>query len=168
MLLTTATAGAETAETYYVDASGTHHSVTAIVLTGSETSLAAGWYVAKGTLNFTNSYYTAVLGTAQGTAPFIYTTKPDGIGTEGTTYSISGITPYDNGIGYDGKYYTAPPATHSLTANLADGNYWPTFYCGDADYQIATENACAYTATASGTTVTLTKRGADIPTPCTK
>ena len=102
-------------------------------------------------------------GTTQGTAPFIYNSLTDGIGTEGTTYSTSGITAYENGLAYGGKYYTAPLATHSLTANLADGNYWTTFYCGDADYQIATEGAYAYTATVSGELLTLTKQGADIP-----
>ena len=51
----------------------------------------------------------------------------------------------------------------ALTANLADGNYWTTFYCGDADYTITTDGAYAYTATVGTDEVTLTKRGADIP-----
>ena len=117
----------------------------------------------RGATTITNSYYTRLLGTAQGTAPFIYNSLPVGIGTKGTTYDVSGITVYDNGLAYGGKYYTAPLATHTLTANLADGNYWTTFYCGDADYTITTDGAYAYTAEVGTDAVTLTKRGADIP-----
>ena len=115
--------------------------------------------------SITNSYYTRTLGTAQGTAPFIYNSLPVGIGTKGTTYDVSGITVYDNGLAYGSKYYTAPLATHTLTANLADGNYWTTFYCGDADYTITTDGAYAYTAEyeSASQQLTLTKRGADIP-----
>ena len=119
----------------------------------------------RGATTITNSYYTRTLGTAQGKAPFIYNSLPVGIGTKGTTYDVSGITVYDNGLAYGGKYYTAPLATHTLTANLADGNYWTTFYCGDADYTITTDGAYAYTAEYEGANqqLTLTKRGADIP-----
>ncbi|MBQ2306783.1 MAG: hypothetical protein II184_04640, partial [Clostridia bacterium] len=56
-----------------------------------------------------------------------------------------------------------PSDNIALTANLADGNYWTTFYCGDADYTVATEGAYAYTAEVGTDAVTLTKRGADIP-----
>ena len=61
------------------------------------------------TVTITNSYYTRTLGDAQGTTPYIYTTKPTGIGTEGTMYNVSGITAYTNGINQNGKYYTTPP-----------------------------------------------------------
>ena len=56
-----------------------------------------------------------------------------------------------------------PSDNIALTANLADGNYWTTFYCGDADYTVATEGAYAYTAEVGTDAVTLTKRGTDIP-----
>lgn len=55
MLLTTATAWAGTVETFYLDASGTRHDVTATVLDGTETDLAEGTYIATGTLNYTNT-----------------------------------------------------------------------------------------------------------------
>ena len=43
-------------------------------------------------------------------------------------------------------------------------NYWTTFYCGGAGFSIDEgENACAYTATVSGETITLHKLGQVIP-----
>ena len=43
-------------------------------------------------------------------------------------------------------------------------NYWTTYYCGDAGLAIdAEENACAYTATVSGETITLHRLGKVIP-----
>ena len=43
-------------------------------------------------------------------------------------------------------------------------NYWTTYYCGDAGFSIdAEENACAYTATVSGETITLHRLGKVIP-----
>ncbi len=112
----------------------------------------------------TNSYYTRTLGTAQGTAAFAYTSEPDGIGTEGPTYDVSGITAYTNGIKYGTEYYIAAPTTLSLAANLVDGNYWTTFYCSATGYGIdAGENACTYTATVSGTEITLHRLGKVIP-----
>ena len=54
-------------------------------------------------------------------------------------------------------------ADYSLTANPHDGNYWTTFYCGAVGYEIAEENACAYTATLEGSTLTLHKLGKVIP-----
>ena len=57
-----------------------------------------------------------------------------------------------------------PSETVALTANLAEGNYWTTFYCGDAGYKIDDgENAWAYTATVSGNELTLHKLGKVIP-----
>lgn len=56
------------------------------------------------------------------------------------------------------------PATINLTANLADGNYWTTFYCGDASYLIDEgENATAYTAEVSDDNVVLHSLNKDIP-----
>lgn len=57
--------------------------------------------------------------------------------------------------------------TLALAANQApDGNYWTTFYCGDAGYTIDDgENACAYTAEYDGVNsqLTLHNQGKDIP-----
>lgn len=85
-------------------------------------------------------------------------------------YESSDVTITDGTFTMPAKAVTVsalwtPSETVALTANQAEGNYWTTFYCGDADYQIATENACAYTAEYDGTNqqLTLTKRGADIP-----
>ena len=52
----------------------------------------------------------------------------------------------------------------NLAANQApDGNYWTTFYCGDAGYTIDDgENACAYTATYSDGKLTLHNQGKTI------
>lgn len=71
----------------------------------------------------------------------------------------------DHGSTGDRSYTATWTASDNiaLTANLADGNYWTTFYCGDADYTITTDGAYAYTATVGTDEVTLTKRGADIP-----
>lgn len=133
-------------------------------LADGETEIATGATFVRNGSAGDNCYYTRLLGTAQGQAPFIYTALPDGIGTEGKTYNVSGITAYQNGLSYGGKYYTMPLATHTLTANAHDGNYWTTFYCGTKGYQIDdAENACAYTATCASNTLTLHKLGKVIP-----
>jgi hypothetical protein len=109
-----------------------------------------------GDITPTNSYYTTALGTAQGTAPYIYTSKPESIGTEGTTYSVSGITPYTDGLGYGGKYYMAEAATFNLTANLAGGAYWSTFYSNACNYQ-APDGTQVFAVKLTGTTLTMTE-----------
>lgn len=58
----------------------------------------------------TNTYYTRALGTAQGTAAYVYTPAtasfvPANVGAESTGYSVSGITAYATGLKYDGKFY---------------------------------------------------------------
>lgn len=63
---------------------------------------------------------------------------------------------------------TLTPYGMTLAAKSAtvDGqtNYWTTYYCGDAGLAIDdAENACAYTATVSGETITLHKLGKVIP-----
>ena len=68
-----------------------------------------------------NSYYTAALGTAQGTAAYVYTPASDGfvpanVGAEGTAYSVSSITAYANGLERDGKFYLVKAAV-SLADN---------------------------------------------------
>ena len=68
---------------------------------------------------------------------------------------------------YEGTVTLSPQGTLetiSLAANLANGNYWTTYYNGAIGYTIdAGENACAYTATVSNTTITLHKLGKVIP-----
>ena len=57
-----------------------------------------------------------------------------------------------------------PSDNIALTANLADGNYWTTFYCGDASYKIDEgENATAYTAEVNGDDIILHSLNRDIP-----
>ena len=69
-------------------------------------TFARGW---NATTTATNSYYTQPLGTAQGLG-YSLDTAPTNIGTAGTTYSVSGITPYTRGLHYGGHYYMAPEA----------------------------------------------------------
>ncbi len=57
-----------------------------------------------------------------------------------------------------------PSDNIALTANAANGDYWTTFYCGDAGYKIDdAEDAYAYTATYASSTLTLHKLGKVIP-----
>ena len=78
----------------------------------------------------------------------------------GSNYSL---TLADN----DAKLTITSNPTISLTAKQVDGNYWTTFYCGDAAYTIDDEKAWAYTATYSVESeqgvLTLHKLGKDIP-----
>jgi hypothetical protein len=56
------------------------------------------------------------------------------------------------------------PSTFDLTANLAEGSYWTSFYFGGVSYKIdESEDATAYTATRSGDKLTLTSIGKIIP-----
>ena len=75
------------------------------------------------------------------------------------TVTISGTGNYSGTIE---KTFTITPK--AVTANLApDGNYWTTFFCGDAGYTIdEEENACAYTATYSDGKLTLHNQGKTI------
>ena len=55
-MLMTMTAWADTVTTYYVDENGTRHdNIIATVLTGSETSLGAGWYVVNNNISYTGT-----------------------------------------------------------------------------------------------------------------
>ena len=71
ILLTAQTAGADTETVSYIDADGNAQTVTATVLTGNEEpsqwgsiDLAAGWYVVKGNISYTNPInYTSPTGT---------------------------------------------------------------------------------------------------------
>ena len=80
--------------------------------------------------------------------------------TAGSNYSL---TLADN----DAKLTITSNPTISLTAKQVDGDYWTTFYCGDAAYTIDDEKAWAYTATYSVESeqgvLTLHKLGKDIP-----
>ncbi len=71
-------------------------------------------------------------------------------------------------VGFSIKVKAPAPAAQTLTANAAEGNYWTTFYCGEAGYRIDdNENACAYTATYGVAnevgTLTLHKLGKVVP-----
>jgi len=62
------------------------------------------------------------------------------------------------------RWWVGVTDNYSIPANAHDGNYWTTFYCDAVGYEIAEEeNACAYTATVSGSTLTLHKLGKVIP-----
>ena len=81
-----------------------------------------------------------------------------------TGYTFSGWNTQANGSGTDyadgatvsglalagqtaNLYAQWTPSTNiALTANTHDGNYWTTFYCGDAGYDITTDEAYAYAA----------------------
>ena len=71
-------------------------------------------------------------------------------------------------VGFSIKVKAPAPTAQTLTANAAEGNYWTTFYCGEAGYRIDdSENACAYTATYGVAnevgTLTLHKLGKVVP-----
>ena len=68
--------------------------------------------------SISNCYYTRTLGTAQGLG-YSFTTAPVNIGSAGTAYSVSGITPYTRGLLYGGRYYMTPEAV-SLADNAAN------------------------------------------------
>ena len=61
-LLTAATAWAQTTESVnYIDENGATQTVTATVLTGSETSINSGWYVVKSDISYTSALNVAAL-----------------------------------------------------------------------------------------------------------
>ena len=64
-------------------------------------------FARNGVTSISNSYYTRLLGNAQGLG-YSFDTAPVNIGTAGTAYSVSGITPYTHGIAYDNRYYMTP------------------------------------------------------------
>lgn len=69
--------------------------------------------------DITNCYYTRTLGTAQGLG-YSLATLPANIGTAGTVYSVSGITPYTRGLHCNGHYYMAPEAISLADASAND------------------------------------------------
>lgn len=58
-----------------------------------------------------------------------------------------------NGSNYHAKMVYAP-ATYDVTANLANGAYWATFYCNGANYQ-APEGTQVFAVSLSGTTLAM-------------
>lgn len=82
-----------------------------------------------------------------------------------TTLNNEGITAL-NTLAASNDGLTLYPYEENIapTANAVDDNYWTTFYCGHTGYKIDdAENACAYTATYSSSTLTLHKLGKVIP-----
>ncbi len=61
-------------------------------------------------------------------------TLPANIGTEGTAYSVSGITPYTSGLKYGGLYYMTPEAV-SLADNAANDVDGINSYFADVQLQ---------------------------------
>ena len=83
---------------------------TPAVIESGETEISGEYTFARnGVTSISNSYYTRLLGTAQGLG-YSFDTAPANIGTAGTAYSVSGITPYTHGIAYDNRYYMTPEA----------------------------------------------------------
>ena len=79
----------------------------------------------------TNCYYVAAdnMPTNQGLG-YSFTSAPVNFGTAGEAYTTSGITPYTNGLLYDGRYYMTPVAMslannadNSTTISDADGHF---------------------------------------------
>ena len=79
----------------------------------------------------TNCYYVAAdnMPTNQGLG-YSFTSAPVNFGTAGEAYTTSGITPYTNGLLYDGRYYMTPEAMslannadNSTTISDADGHF---------------------------------------------
>jgi hypothetical protein len=141
----------------------------------------------EGTLTFSGGNLTAN-GTIDGNATLSWTSPDDRITvssynskrtvtiadgqvfTDGTSTYLGTLTDAEKtaianvtlqpatGMTLAAKAVTESDETNSWT------NYWTTFYCGSVGFSIdAEENACAYTATVSGETITLHKLGKVIP-----
>jgi len=89
--------------------------------------------------------------------------------SEFAKYLPSGYTINNDGkVEYENSEYcgfvTLQLNTVNIAAKKANGAYWTTYYNSTTGYKInANENACAYTATLSGTTIKLHKLGKVIP-----
>ena len=79
----------------------------------------------------------------------------------GNSYAPGESLTFDTDIVVEAQWVTV----RTLTAKIApDNNYWTTFYCGTQGYKIDNDiNACAYTASVTGSTITLHKLGKVIP-----
>ena len=63
----------------------------------------------------------------------------------------------NNSNNYKATFTINEPVSNPTAKKAPDGNYWATFYCGDADYKINDNvSACAYTATINNAEGTLT------------
>ena len=76
---------------------------------GSSISGGTFYHTGDGSATVTNSYYTTVLGTAQGKQARTISAGDDvtisGLGAASATYDVSGITAYSHGIKYGSTYY---------------------------------------------------------------
>ena len=140
-------------------------------LTGYEHEVVAGTgdypsatFVRNGEANrITNSYYVTALGTAQGKQATPTSNKPANIGQAVTTYSVSGIAVYTNGLSRNGLYYCSSPE-FNLTAATAtifgESKNVGSFFSSTLNYQLP-EGAKAYTASLDGTKVVFHLIGED-------
>ena len=146
--ISTTTTGTVTINGGTVNASGTEYGIYA-----PSGTITLGW--TNATDRITASSYGGTLAVATGQALI---TDADGNILTGTLApaAVNGKT-------------LAPFTGLELTANQApDANYWTTFYCGNAGFDID-GNACAYTANYASGQLTLHKLGADgktIPADC--
>ena len=99
-------------------------------------------------ISTTNCYYTLLFGGAQGTAATPTSNQPSNLGTLTATYSVSGITAYNNGLCQNSLYFCGSPNfTLGVTSAtvLGESKYVTTFYHGTLGYQLPA-GALAYTA----------------------
>lgn len=157
-----------------LDAASTN--VTIVQGTTGNRSYTATWTP----ISYSISYNGVESATFETPNPATYTIESDAITLNNPTkdgYTFAGWTGTDltdatNAVtiaaGSTGnRTFTAtwtPAVNITLAARQApDGNYWTTFYCGEAGYTIdAEENACAYTATYADGKLTLHKQGKTI------
>ena len=143
---------------------------------GSSISGGTFYFNGGGDITPVNSYYTQALGTAQGTQARTVTAGDQYVTTctvspkgSSTTYNLSGITAYNNGIVRDGTFYygrgdqVSLTLAHSTREGYTFNSYTPsagtlngtTLTMPDADVTIGcTWTANQYTVTLDGQTVT--------------
>ena len=127
--------------------------------------------IASGTNVFNQSDGTYALPNATVTIAADTTYKISNVDATGADLTNNGDGTYTFTVGTTDVTVTATlltnvtaPSTFDLTANLAEGSYWTSFYFGGVSYKIdESEDATAYTATRSGDKLTLTSIGKNIP-----
>ena len=102
---------------------------------GSSISGGTFYYNGGGNITPENSYYTEALGTAQGTAAYVYTPAtagfvPQNVGAAGTAYDVSGITAYASGLKRGGRFYLVK-ASVSLADNATNDMAGVSGYVAD-------------------------------------
>ena len=110
-------------------------------------------FARNGVTSITNCYYTRALGTEQGVQARPSSSKPANIGKEISSKSANWYTAYEDGLYYNGLYYSqSPEYALSLTAATLFGEhkYVTTLYNGTLDLRLP-EGAKAYTANLDGT-----------------